>query len=79
LGEKNELESSKNKECDGKLEELEEDMNDKHDRDIRDLNRSLTDQNAASAIKMNHSWNIKCKKEKDEVASEHIEKCLGQT
>ena len=28
---------------------------------------------------MNHSWNIKCKKEKDEVASEHLEKCLAQT
>ena len=28
---------------------------------------------------MNHSWNVKCLAEKDEVVADEIEKCLVQT
>jgi hypothetical protein len=79
MAEKNDHENLKNQQCDDKLKEQERDMNDECDRDMRESGRAQQDKASAATIKMNHSWNIKCKKEKDEVASEEIEKCLAQT
>lgn len=61
------------------MKEQKQDLDDRCEKDIRDATRTEQAKAGTKQIKLMNSWNIKCKKEKDEIKSDEIEKCLKKT
>ena len=54
-------------------------MNSEHEKEMSKLKSEMKNESKKQLKSTDQTWKIKCQQEKDEVKSEQIEKCLGQT